>query len=118
MTNEEQKLRILNKLKNIVYFVLGITVLFLSGQAIFQEKEFSNGLWFILGIVIVVEAVIGIKKSLPALQKSQRRFQFLDWSLIIGGIILANVGYLAKLNWLLVLGGIIFIAACVPIKNS
>ena len=55
MTDQERKLRILNKLKNIVYFALGITVLFLGISSVIAahwstSAILSNIMWILLGL--------------------------------------------------------------------
>ena len=65
MDNQEAKQRILNKLRNIVFLLLGITVLFLSIESIAQAKGnlggiLGNVVWLLLSLIVLVQAVISI----------------------------------------------------------
>ena len=122
MDNQEAKQRILNKLRNIVFLLLGITVLFLSIQSIAQAKGnlggiLGNVVWFLLSLIVLMQAVISIIRELKELPSKQRLYQLSDWAILISGIILGNAGYFAKQNSLLLIGIVLFIAGCIPIHD-
>ena len=80
MDNQEAKQRILNKLRNIVFLLLGITVLFLSIQSIAQAKGnlggiLGNVVWFLLSLIVLMQAVISIIRELKELPSKQRLYQ-------------------------------------------
>ncbi|KRL91212.1 hypothetical protein [Lactobacillus kalixensis] len=123
MTDQDKKERILNKLKNIVYFTLGITVFFLSIRSIIQAHGnfgsiIANTIWLLLSLIVIVEGAIGIKKSLENIPNKARKVQIVDWIFILASLILANIAYLAGKNNLIIFFGIIFIASCIPIKEK
>ena len=121
MSDQEKKDRILNRLKNIVYFILGITVLFLSIQSIIQangklDSISINAIWLLLSLIVIIEGIIGIKKDLNPLTKLSRNIRIIDWILILGSIISANIFYLLGENNLTIISIIILIASSIPIK--
>lgn len=121
MSDQEKKDRILNRLKNIVYFILGITVLFLSIQSIIQangklDSISINAIWLLLSLIVIIEGIIGIKKDLNPLTKLSRNIRIIDWILILGSIISANIFYLLGENNLIIISIIILIASSIPIK--
>lgn len=123
MTNQERKNIILNKLKNIIYFVLGITVLFLSIQSIIMAHGkvttiLLNLIWVFLCLIIIIEGCFGIKHHLEAFEPKQRLFQLIDWLIIILGIIISNIGYVINKHPVILIGIVIFIAGCIPINPN
>lgn len=123
MSDQEKKDRILNRLKNIIYFILGITVLFLSVQSIIQANGklnliSINAIWFLLSLIVITEGIIGIKKELNSLTKLSRNIQIIDWILILGSIISANIFYLLGKNNLIMISIIILIASSIPLKSK
>ena len=119
MDNQEAKQRILNKLRNIVFLLLGITVLFLSIESIAQAKGnlggiLGNVVWLLLSLIVLVQAVISIIRELKELPSKQRLYQLSDWAILISGIILGNAGYFAKQNSLLLIGVVLIISGCNP----
>ena len=122
MPNQKRKTQILNRLRAIIYFVLGITVFFLSIQSIVQSNGkigtiLINFLWLFLSLIILIEAGFVVKNILLATEPKNRLFQLSDWFIIIFGIIMANSGYMSNNKTFLLIGIVIFIAACIPIKE-
>lgn len=122
MTNQERKERILIKLRNIVFLLLDITVVFISIESIIVNDQVgnivSNITWIILALIVVVQALYSIFHSLQTLAKKQKTFLIADWATIILGILLTNCAYLMKNNLWLIIGIAIFIAGCIPIKDK
>lgn len=123
MTNQERKMRILNRLKAAVYFLLGITVLFLSIQSIGQAHGnlgtiLANTIWLLLSLIIIVEGIITVKNILAEIPTKKRVLHLSDWCIVIAGIILGNSAYLIHNNAMLLFGIVMFIAGCIPIKDS
>ena len=122
MTDQEQKERILTKLRNIVFLLLGITVIFISIASIFSNTAFgnivSNALWIVLALILIVQAFISIYQSFEPLNSKAKVFLLTDWATILLGILLGNCAYLMKNNLWLIIGIAIFIAGCIPIKDK
>lgn len=120
MTDQERKQRILIKLRNILFLLLGITVLFISIESIIQNpKNFIfNLIWMLLALIVVVQAIISISQSMQILNSKQRLLLFIDWIIIIAGILIANFAYAFQNNAWLIIGSAIFIAGCIPIKDQ
>ncbi|MGQ5709861.1 hypothetical protein [Lactobacillus sp. PSON] len=122
MTNQDRKKQILNRLRAIIYLVLGITVLFLSIQSIAQSNGklgtiFINFIWLFLSLIIIIESGFVIKNILLEINPKKRLFQLSDWCIIIAGIIITNAGYINNSKTFLLIGIVIFIAGCIPIKE-
>lgn len=122
MTNQEKKTKILNRLRAIIYLVLGITVLFLSIQSMVEAHGnlvtiLINFIWLFLSLIIIIEGGFVIKNILLATAPKQRLFQLSDWCIIIAGIIITNAAYINSNNTFLLIGIVIFIAGCFPIKE-
>lgn len=123
MTDQERKMRILNRLKAAVYFLLGITVLFLSIQSIIQAHGklgsiLANIIWLILSLIIIVEGIITVKNILMEIPANKRILHLSDWCIVIAGVIIANSAYMLHNNSVLLLGIVMFIAGCIPINDS
>lgn len=122
MTDQERKERILTKLRNIVFLLLGITVVFISIESIMVNNQVgnivSNIIWIILALIVVVQAFYSIFQSLQSIATKQKTFLIADWATIILGILLANFAYLMKNHLWLIIGIAIFIAGCIPIKDK
>lgn len=123
MTDQERKLRILNKLKNIVYFALGITVLFLGISSVIAARWstsaiLSNIMWILLGLFIIGEGVVSVTKSFEALSSKGKIAQAVDWILILFGIIFGNIAYLMDKNSWLIIAIIILVTSSIPIKED
>lgn len=122
MTDQERKQRILTKLRNILFMLLSITVLFISVESIIQNSKFgnivSNLIWIVLALIVVVQACISIFQSLQLLDSKQRTLLIIDWTVIIAGILIANFAYAFQNNAWLIIGSAIFIAGCIPIKDK
>ncbi|WP_191451035.1 hypothetical protein [Lactobacillus gallinarum] len=123
MTDQERKLRILNKLKNIVYFALGITVLFLGISSVIAahwstSAILSNIMWILLGLFIIGEGVVSVTKSFEALSSKGKIAQAVDWILILFGIIFGNIAYLMDKNSWLIIAIIILVTSSIPIKED
>lgn len=123
MTDQERKLRILNKLKNIVYFALGITVLFLGISSVIAAHWstpaiLSNIMWILLGLFIIGEGVVSVTKSFEALISKGKITQAVDWILILFGIIFGNIAYLMDKNSWLIIAIIILVTSSIPIKED
>lgn len=122
MTDQERKERILTKLRNIVFLLLGITVIFISIASIVSNTAFgnivSNALWIVLALILIVQAFISIYQSFKPLASKAKIFLLTDWATILLGILLGNYAYLMKNNLLLIIGIAIFIAGCIPIKDK
>lgn len=122
MTDQERKERILTKLRNIVFLLLGITVVFISIASIVSNTAFgnivSNALWIVLALILIVQAFISIYQSFKPLASKAKIFLLTDWATILLGILLGNYAYLMKNNLWLIIGIAIFIAGCIPIKDK
>lgn len=123
MTNQERKNRILTKLRNILFLLLGITVIFISIRDIINaggkmSALASNLLWIILAIVVVAQSILSIIQSFSPLSTKAKSFLLIDWLIIVLGILIANFAYLLQNNLWLIIGGAIFIAGCIPIKDK
>ena len=122
MTDQERKERILTKLRNIVFLLLGITVVFISIASIVSNTTFgnivSNALWIVLALILIVQAFISIYQSFRPLASKTKIFLLTDWATILLGILLGNCAYLMKNNLWLIIGIAIFIAGCIPIKDK
>ncbi len=122
MTDQERKERILTKLRNIVFLLLGITVVFISIASIVSNTAFgnivSNAVWIVLALFLIVQAAISIYRSLTPLKTRAKIFLLTDWTTILLGILLANCAYFMKNNFWLIIGIAIFIAGCIPIKDA
>ncbi|MDB6251178.1 hypothetical protein ODV12_08060 [Lactobacillus amylovorus] len=122
MTDQERKERILTKLRNIVFLLLGITVVFISIASIVSNTAFgnivSNALWIVLALILIVQAFISIYQSFRPLASKAKIFLLTDWATILLGILLGNGAYLMKNNLWLIIGIAIFIAGCIPIKDK
>ena len=122
MTDQERKERILTKLRNIVFLLLGITVIFTSIASIVSNTAFgnivSNALWIVLALILIVQAFISIYQSFKPLASKAKIFLLTDWATILLGILLGNYAYLMKNNLWLIIGIAIFIAGCIPIKDK
>lgn len=122
MTDQERKERILTKLRNIVFLLLGITVIFISIASIVSNTAFgnivSNALWIVLALILIVQAFISIYQSFKPLASKAKIFLLTDWATILLGILLGNYAYLMKNNLWLIIGIAIFIAGCIPIKDK
>ncbi|MGN1272854.1 MAG: hypothetical protein ACI4T3_06970 [Lactobacillus sp.] len=122
MTDQERKERILTKLRNIVFLLLGITVIFISIASITANTAFgnivSNAIWIILALILIVQAFISIYHSFELLKSKTKVFLLTDWATILLGILLANCAYLMKNNFWLIIGIAIFIAGCIPVKDK
>ncbi|WP_249905808.1 hypothetical protein [Lactobacillus amylovorus] len=122
MTDQERKERILTKLRNIVFLLLGITVVFISIASIVSNTAFgnivSNALWIVLALILIVQAFISIYQSFRPLASKVKIFLLTDWATILLGILLANCAYFMKNNLWLIIGIAIFIAGCIPIKDA
>mgnify|MGYP001623156945 FL=1 len=122
MTDQERKERILTKLRNIVFLLLGITVIFISIASIVSNTAFgnivSNALWIVLALFLIVQAAISIYQSLTPLKTRAKILLLTDWATILLGILLANCAYFMKNNFWLIIGIAIFIAGCIPIKDA
>ena len=122
MTDQERKERILTKLRNIVFLLLGITVIFTSIASIVSNTAFgnivSNALWIVLALILIVQAFISIYQSFKPLASKAKIFLLTDWATILLGILLGNYAYLIKNNLWLIIGIAIFIAGCIPIKDK
>lgn len=120
MSDQERKQRILTKLRNILFLLLGITVLFISVESIVQNPKniISNLIWILLALIVVVQAVISIFQSLGPLDSKPRLLLIIDWIIIIAGILIANFAYMLQNNAWLIIGSAIFIAGCIPIKDK
>lgn len=123
MTDQERKMRILNRLKAAVYFLLGITVLFLSIESIIQahgklSSILINIIWLLLSLIIIVEGIITVKNILLKVPANKRSLHLSDWCIVIAGIIIANSAYMLHNNAVLLFGVVMFIAGCIPIKDS
>ena len=122
MTDQERKERILTKLRNIVFLLLGITVIFISIASIVSNTAFgnivSNALWIVLALFLIVQAAISIYQSLTPLKTRAKILLLTDWATILLGILLTNCAYFMKNNFWLIIGISIFIAGCIPIKDA
>lgn len=122
MTDQERKERILTKLRNIVFLLLGITVIFISIASIVSNTAFgnivSNALWIVLALILIVQAFISIYQSFEPLNSKAKVFLLTDWATILLGILLGNCAYLMKNSLWLIIGIAIFIAGCIPIKDK
>lgn len=122
MTDQERKERILTKLRNIVFLLLGITVVFISIASIVSNTAFgnivSNAVWIVLALILIVQAFISIYQSFRPLASKVKIFLLTDWATILLGILLANCAYFMKNNLWLIIGIAIFIAGCIPIKDA
>ena len=122
MTDQERKERILTKLRNIVFLLLRITVIFISIASIVSNTAFgnivSNALWIVLALILIVQAFISIYQSFKPLASKAKIFLLTDWATILLGILLGNYAYLMKNNLWLIIGIAIFIAGCIPIKDK
>ena len=122
MTDQERKERILTKLRNIVFLLLGTTVVFISIASIVSNTAFgnivSNALWIVLALILIVQAFISIYQSFKPLASKAKIFLLTDWATILLGILLGNYAYLMKNNLWLIIGIAIFIAGCIPIKDK
>lgn len=79
MTNQERKNRILTKLRNILFLLLGITVIFISIRDIINaggkmSALASNLLWIILAIVVVAQSILSIIQSFSPLSTKAKSF--------------------------------------------
>ena len=94
MTDQERKERILTKLRNIVFLLLGITVVFISIASIVSNTAFGNIVseagWIVLALFLIVQAAISIYQSLTPLKTRAKIFLLTDWATILLGILLAN----------------------------
>ena len=101
MTDQERKERILTKLRNIVFLLLGITVVFISIASIVSNTAFgnivSNAVWIVLALFLIVQAVISIYQSLTPLKTRAKILLLTDWATILLGILLANCAYFMKI---------------------
>lgn len=100
MTDQERKERILTKLRNIVFLLLGITVVFISIESIMMNNQVgnivSNIIWIILALIVIVQGFYSIFQSLQVIAAKQKLFLIADWATIILGILLANCAYLMR----------------------
>ena len=122
MTDQERKERILTKLRNIVFLLLGTTVVFISIASIVSNTTFgnivSNAVWIVLALFLIVQAAISIYQSLTSLKTRAKIFLLTDWATILLGILLATCAYFMKNNFWLIIGIAIFIVGCIPIKDA
>ena len=122
MTDQERKERILTKLRNIVFLLLGITVIFISIASIVVNTNFgnivSNTILIVLALFLIVQAFMSIYHSFEPLKSKAKIFLLTDWATILLGILLANCAYLMKNNLWLIIGITIFIAGCIPVKDK
>ena len=91
MTDQERKERILTKLRNIVFLLLGITVVFISIASIVSNTAFgnivSNALWIVLALILIVQAFISIYQSFRPLASKVKIFLLTDWATILPTIL-------------------------------
>ena len=122
MTDQERKERILTKLRNIVFLLLGITVVFISIASIVSNTAFgnivSNAVWIVLSFIFNRSSCYQYLPKFDTLKNESKNLFTNRLGTILLGILLANCAYFMKNNFWLIIGIAIFIAGCIPIKDA